>query len=255
MNSPEILDLAIPDDLRERDQWIVWRRETSGGRETKVPYSIAGRRASSTNPFDWIEFQRALDFWHNRSQRYAGLGFVFSGDDPFVGIDLDDCLNVDGSLKPWAHGIVERFSDTYMEVSPSGQGLKIWAKGKLPANVPGVRVGDGQIELYDHARYFTVTGQVFRGAPLQIEYHGVDVRLLYNRLVTTPSVGFLRRRLLTISKLLVPHSDFGAAGRRTVLPSIHVRQRSSNKSGYHLNTTMWVLHTNTSPYTPLSVDP
>ena len=95
---------------------------------------------------------------------YAGPGFVFSADDPFCGIDLDDCLDAEGTLKPWARGIVERFSDTYMEISPSGSGLKIWVRGAVPANLAGVSVGDGQIETYDHARYFAVTGRIFRGA-------------------------------------------------------------------------------------------
>jgi Primase C terminal 1 (PriCT-1) len=180
-----MLDLMVPDDLRERDQWIVWRRETSNGRETKVPYSVQGRRASSTNPLDWTEFQKALDFWRKYPQRYAGLGFVFCGDDPFVGIDLDDCLDLNSALKPWAQTTVERFSDTYMEISPSGQGLKIWAKGHLPASVPGVRVGDGQIEMYDRARYFTVTGRVFCGAPLEVEDHSEDIRMLHDRLLLT----------------------------------------------------------------------
>ena len=77
---------------------------------------------------------------------------------------------------------MERFGDTYTEISPSGQGLKIWAHGSLPANLPGVRVGDGAIELYDHARYFAVTGRAFRGAPLQIEDHSGDLLMLYDRL-------------------------------------------------------------------------
>lgn len=175
-------NLQVPDDLAERDQWILWRRELSNGRETKVPYSVEGHRASSTNPHDWTEFPKALDWWRRHPQSYAGLGFVFCGDDPFVGIDLDDCLDESGALKSWAHGIVERFSDTYVEISPSGQGLKIWARGDLPANVAGVRVGDGQIEMYDHARYFTVTGRVFKGAPLEVEHHTADLLLLYERL-------------------------------------------------------------------------
>ena len=69
-----------------------------------------------------------------------------------------------------------------MEISPSSQGLKIWAHGSLPANLPGVQVGDGTIELYDHARYFAVTGRAFRGAPLHIEDHTSDLLLLYDRL-------------------------------------------------------------------------
>lgn len=177
------LDLAVPDDLVERDQWVLWCRESYNGRETKVPYSVQGHRASSTNPSDWTEFQKAVHSWRRYPQRYGGLGFVFCNEDPFVGIDLDDCLASDSTLKPWAQGIVARFSDTYLEISPSSQGLKIWAKGRLPANVPGVRVGDGQIEMYDHARYFTVTGQVFRGAPLDVENHAEDILLLYERLV------------------------------------------------------------------------
>ncbi len=182
-SSMSAANLHIPDDLAERDQWILWRREKVAGRETKVPYSVQGYRASSTNPSNWAEFQMALNTWQRQPERYAGLGFVFAPEDPFVGIDLDDCLDAQGTLKNWAHGIVERFSDTYTEISPSGQGLKIWAKGRLPANVPGARVGDGQIEIYDRSRYFTVTGCVFRGAPLEVEDHAADVLLLYERLI------------------------------------------------------------------------
>jgi hypothetical protein len=86
-------------------------------------------------------------------------------------------------IKPWARGLIERFYDTYMEISPSGTGVKIWARGSIPENIPGVQVGDGQIEMYDHGRYFTVTGNVFRGAPLQVEDHASDLAALYERLV------------------------------------------------------------------------
>lgn len=180
--SARLPDLTVPDDLAERDQWVLWRRETVAGRETKVPYSARGHRASSTNRHDWGDFQNVLRVWRGQPERYAGLGFVFAAEDPFVGIDLDDCLD-GGGVKSWARGIIERFSDTYIEVSPSGQGLKIWANGRLPANVAGVRLGDGQIEMYDRSRYFTVTGRIFRGAPLEVEDHTSDVLLLYDRLV------------------------------------------------------------------------
>jgi primase-polymerase (primpol)-like protein len=80
-------NLAVPDDLAELDQWVLWRREIVSGRETKVPYSIRGRRASSTKPRDWSDFQSALGVWQQKPERFAGLGFVFSADDPFVGID------------------------------------------------------------------------------------------------------------------------------------------------------------------------
>ena len=104
-------------------------------------------------------------------------------DDSLAGIDLDDCLDEHDGVKPWACGVVERFADTYMEISPSGGGLKVWARGSaFTANLGGVKVGNGQIEMYDHSHYFAVTGRVFRGAPLQVEDHAADLRALYDRL-------------------------------------------------------------------------
>jgi hypothetical protein len=173
-----IADFRVPDDLTERDQWVLWRYESRQDKYTKVPYQTN----DSTNPATWSTFEEALNAWHRYRERYTGLGFVFSGKDSLVGIDLDDSLDEQGDVKQWARGIIERFGDTYMETSPSRQGLKIWARGSLPANLPGVKVGDGAIELYDHARYFAVTGWTFRGAPLQIEDHASDLLLLYDRL-------------------------------------------------------------------------
>jgi putative DNA primase/helicase len=166
-----IPNLRVPDDLAERDQWVLWRHEDRDGRSTKVPYQVGGRRASSTDPKTWASFEIAANEWRCASNRYAGLGFVFSSSDPFCGIDLDDALDPAGKPKPWAQALVERFCDTYMEISPSGSGVKIWVGGNVPANLGGARVGDGQIEIYDHARYFAVTGHAFRGAPLEIEDH------------------------------------------------------------------------------------
>jgi Primase C terminal 1 (PriCT-1) len=173
---------AVPDDLSERDQWVLWRYEGRNGKKTKVPYQPGRRHASSTDSATWAGFDAVISEWRRAPNWYVGPGFVFSAQDPFCGIDLDNCLDAEGNLKSWARGIVERFSQTYMEISPSGRGLKIWARGALPQNLPGVRVGDGQIEMYDRERYFAVTGRVFRGAPPQIEDHQADLRALYDRL-------------------------------------------------------------------------
>ena len=176
-------ELIVPDDLTERDQWVLWRYEEREGRRTKVPYQVGRRRASSTDPTTWNSFEAVINEWRRAQNWYTGPGFVFSASDPFCGIDLDDALDDRGNVRPWAQRIVERFSDTYMEISPSGQGIKIWARGSVPANLGGVSVGDGQIEIYDRSRYFAVTGRVFRGAPQQIEDHATDILALYGRLI------------------------------------------------------------------------
>ncbi|ELZ27030.1 hypothetical protein C474_16809 [Halogeometricum pallidum JCM 14848] len=84
----------------------------------------------------------------------SGLGFVFTDDDPFVGVDLDDCRDVEtGNGDLWAVSIVDRL-DSYTEVSPSGTGYHVIIEGTLPDG--GNRTGD--LELYESARFFTMTG-------------------------------------------------------------------------------------------------
>jgi Primase C terminal 1 (PriCT-1) len=172
----------VPDDLSEYDQWVLWRYEARQGKRTKVPYQVNGKPASSTNRCTWTTFEEARTVLVRNPRRYAGVGFVFTTEDNLAGLDLDDSLDEHGRLKAWAREIAGHFSDTYAEVSPSSRGLKIWARGSLPSNLPGVQVGDGAVELYDHARYFAVTGRVFRNAPFEIEDHGADLLQLYERL-------------------------------------------------------------------------
>ena len=68
-----------------------------------------------------------------------------------------------------------RFCDTYAEISPSGQGIKIWAKGRLPSGGTAFYIGDGRVEIYDRARYFTVTGDHWRNQMFNIEEHQADL--------------------------------------------------------------------------------
>ena len=167
---------TVPDDLAELPRWAVWHMESGN----KVPYQVNGSRASSTNPLHWGELDKAR--LAMSSGRFSGLAFAFFKKDGLVGIDLDDSVDPNGNPHPEFRGMVERFADTYIEVSPSGRGLKMWVRGTLPANVAKVPIGVGGVEMYDHARYFTFTGQRFRGAPLQVEDHATDVLTLYDHL-------------------------------------------------------------------------
>ena len=55
-----------------------------------------------------------------------------TGNDDFVGIDLDDCRNPEtNSIEQWAQEIIEDLP-TYWEISPSGTGARAWCRGKLP---------------------------------------------------------------------------------------------------------------------------
>jgi putative DNA primase/helicase len=92
---PATHPLMVPDDLAELPRWGVWRSED--GRR-KVPYRINGWRASSTDPRHWGELEDARVAL--ASGKYSGLAFVFVKADGLVGIDLDDCLDPEGTPKP-----------------------------------------------------------------------------------------------------------------------------------------------------------
>jgi hypothetical protein len=169
------LTICTADSLTALDQWIVWRFEQRNDKPTKVPYQINGSRASSTDPRTWCSWDGALKASQDNPRCWCGVGFVFSATDPFFGIDLDQCLDTDGKLKPWAQPIMARFLDTYAEISPRGQGIKIWANGRLPGGGTAFPFEDGRIEIYDQARYFTVTGNHWAGLMLDVGEHQSDL--------------------------------------------------------------------------------
>ncbi len=146
-----------PEELRERPQWVCWRYQERGGKRTKIPHKAVGwGLASSTDPATWATYEQATEA--RRRHRHDGIGFVFSPDDPFTGVDLDNCRNPDtGELAPWAAEILALLPGAYVEASPSGTGVHIITRGTAPHNGAQAYCG-GKVEMYDRERYFTVTG-------------------------------------------------------------------------------------------------
>ncbi|MGH3085706.1 MAG: hypothetical protein ACRDSJ_00125 [Rubrobacteraceae bacterium] len=137
--------------MRPRDlkQWVCWRSEERGGRKTKIPCSPrSGSRARCDDPATWGTFAEAREAVRERS--CDGVGFVFTADDPFCGVDLDGCVDpASGKVEPWAKEIVDHL-DSYTEVSPSGTGLHIIVHAKIPEGRPGNRKDN--VEIYDRLR-------------------------------------------------------------------------------------------------------
>lgn len=154
---------ALPIELRHRSQWVCWGSRNRDGKRTKVPLNPAtGGFASTANPETWGSFESALR--HATKPTVDGIGFVFTDTDPYVGIDLDDCRNPEtGSLSDEAVGIVMRLQ-SYTEISPSGTGLHIIARGSLPEG-PRRR---GSVEMYDESRFFTMTGDRLFATPTTV---------------------------------------------------------------------------------------
>src|ERR1700694_1756396 len=86
-------------ELQARPQWVCWRQEQRQGKLTKVPYSATtGRKAESDNQQTWATYDQAQQ--PQRMRQYDGIGYMFHQD--YTGVDLDHCVNPDGSIDPWA---------------------------------------------------------------------------------------------------------------------------------------------------------
>jgi hypothetical protein len=118
-----------------------------------------GKKANPTDDRTWASFSKASEAVNKYG--CAGVGFVFTREDPYCGVDLDNCI-FNGEVKPWAVEIIETL-ESYTEVSPSGTGLKIWVE----ASKPGDRCRTGDIEMYDSGRFFTFTGERFAGGGIE----------------------------------------------------------------------------------------
>ncbi len=154
-DTAELLE-NIPEELRRRPQWVVWKLEKRDGKSTKVPYRAAGGvgRASSTDLMTWCTFEEAVQAL--QGGRYDGIGFVFCSADPFVGVDLDDCRNPEtGDIEEWAQEIIDSFTDVVLlEASPSGRGVHLITRGTCKDGI-----NTKSIEVYGQDRFFTVTGE------------------------------------------------------------------------------------------------
>jgi putative DNA primase/helicase len=188
---------AVPDWLTELPRWLLWRettridRKTGEVRRTKVPISFHTSKACDVqDPHSWTEYARVAAALA-KSKAWDGpgiaLGLIEALGELLIGLDLDTCLDPDGDLADWALPFLLCMA-SYAEVSPSGTGIKIFARLRL-ADLPearrllGLPEGDkdqartitygerinGQhvpgAQVFLMSRYFTVTGRHWATTP------------------------------------------------------------------------------------------
>lgn len=164
-------------ELEKYPNWVVWEKVQVGTDKegkpkfTKFPYiaDTGNARpvyAKSNDPSTWRNYPDAFNAWI--TGQYSGVGFVLASELPYICIDLDHCVDsATGEMKEPAATIVamiRQAGGTYIEFSPSGEGLHIWGKAALPSDKKGLR--SNGIEIYQDGRYMTITGDAVDNAPI-----------------------------------------------------------------------------------------
>lgn len=169
----------IPDRLKTIPQWVVYKNVT-----TKLPLQINGKNARVNDPATWCSFAEARTAVE--SGAFIGAGFVFTPDCGCTGIDLDNAFEP-GGITDWALKLVCRF-ESYTEISVSGKGLHIIVGGAKPGTKCKRAIADGEIELYDHNRYFAMTGKLYDQSLRDVKPRQDLLTKLYFQLFPKPPV-------------------------------------------------------------------
>ena len=144
----------VPAELKKLKNWVGWKFEPNKDNPEKldkVPMNtLTGQRAKSNVPSTWADFDTTLDLAVQRN--YDGIGFMFTP--PYIGIDLDDCIDQNGVISTMALDILKT-ADCYCEHSPSGSGVHLILKGTIKRSR---KLSQIDLEIYGKGRFFTFTG-------------------------------------------------------------------------------------------------
>jgi hypothetical protein len=146
--------------LKERfskeKRWVLFRIEERKGKKTKIPYSLAGKMASSTDAKTWATYDEVKKY----AKKFDGIGIVFTPEQNLLGIDIDHVIADGKILKEFLP--VKKFIDeaeTYTELSPSKEGVHLFFELTEPLALTANK--HAPFEAYTSGRYFTVTENPF----------------------------------------------------------------------------------------------
>jgi hypothetical protein len=125
-------DLAkLPRELApliERSQWGVWRWTQLPNRKWQKPPFMATqpqRHVSTSDPGTWTDYPTALAAV--QAGHADGISYILTENDPFAAIDIDNCRHLTThSIDSWAQLFMQFAVTSYQEVTPSGEGVRIW---------------------------------------------------------------------------------------------------------------------------------
>ncbi|MGB9965262.1 hypothetical protein [Halobacterium sp. CBA1126] len=158
--------------LKTVNQWICWSYSNHPLRSDKVPVdptdwddTKAQFQAKPYNDSDiWLDYESAIEK-ATTEEEIDGVGFVPMSIQVCF-IDIDDCINEVGQVTDEVHQIIYG-SESYSEISPSGNGIHIVLQGGAPAYGSSSYSEGPDIEIYDGS-WVTITQRHISRTPTEV---------------------------------------------------------------------------------------
>lgn len=149
--------MNYPTALTNCRQWVCWRYNPAGTGDTPEsrPYCPTnGRKANLNDPGTWGTLREANDAMEKNG--YAGVGYVFAKEDPYIGIEIEHCYDPESDTFSDIVQAIMRRQPTYAEFLPSGTGIHMIFAGEKPAR--GCQNYNDGIRMVVSGQYFAMTG-------------------------------------------------------------------------------------------------
>lgn len=155
------------EQIKPDQRWLNW----NAVKGRKEPIYSNGKKRTKTQYLKEFTSDSLLVDFDTANTTGSNLGFVTGND--IVCIDIDNAIT-HGKIHPIAQEVVDS-CNSYTEYSPSGNGLHILCKGKLPVVgqklIYDNREVDGlSFDLFDGGQYVTYTGKHLKETPKEINY-------------------------------------------------------------------------------------
>ena len=164
---------TAPSALMNIPRWVLHKN--------KVPHSFSADAKSSRlykiDPtkvgVNYLTFEQAVNAVNTFKGKIDGIGFALDKSvAPIV------CIDIDGKDNPYIDTLFKDLMDTYIEISPSGNGYHVWFIDNELEGISGRRT-DG-LEIYASKRYITFTGNKLNGVKNDLATHnGLTRNLIF----------------------------------------------------------------------------
>jgi hypothetical protein len=149
----------IPKDVSEVAKFVCWVKEWTGKKWNKKPVNLHGRATDATKP----ELGLILRLCAAQLSDTTGLGVILGQYDErwLGGVDFDSCRDrAAGAVQPWVQPLLDSLPGAYVELSPTGTGIRVLFWSSRPFKFSTVLIGGAKVEAWSEKRYVTLTGNL-----------------------------------------------------------------------------------------------